>query len=271
MITLDNWLTNILADPISKTSKEVSHFPRVDNILDARVSLKNTLGYKTWDEGQIFYETLAINEANDLQNIFDEIENDRPIYKHFKINGRVLDCGGGAGVVREFLSDNTEYVSVDPWIQAPFSNSENRIKAYKCLQTPLNFIAGNAEFLPFLENSFDWVHMRSMLDHVQVPDLAILEAWRVLKPGGRLLVGLYVEGGKTGVIPLKTELKEKIKDFLALCKISKWKDYHVWHPTIESLSKLISDNRLEIDNIFWQPNFPDTVCYVSAKKPAQNK
>lgn len=36
------------------------------------------------------------------------------------------------------------------------------------------------------------VHMRSMLDHVQVPDLALLEAHRVLRLGGRVLVGLHV-------------------------------------------------------------------------------
>ena len=34
--------------------------------------------------------------------------------------------------------------------------------------------------------SVDTVHMRSMLDHVQVPDLAILEAHRVLKKNGQL-------------------------------------------------------------------------------------
>ena len=68
------------------------------------------------------------------------------------------------------------------------------------LEPPLNFIAATAEFQPFVEGSFDWVHMRSMLDHVQVSDLALLEAKRVLKPTGHVLIGLYVDGVKSGVI-----------------------------------------------------------------------
>ena len=44
-----------------------------------------------------------------------------------------------------------------------------------------NFIVAFAEFLPIKNSVFDFVHMRSMLDHVQVPDLVILEAHRVLK------------------------------------------------------------------------------------------
>jgi len=50
--------------------------------------------------------------------------------------------------------------------------------AYPCLDQHLNFIAACAEFLPLQSNSFDWVHMRSMLDHVQSPDLALMEAHR---------------------------------------------------------------------------------------------
>lgn len=94
--------------------------------------------------------------------------------------------------MREFLPDDVEFVSTDPWLAAPFANREARKKAYTCLNKPLNFIGATAEFQPFVAESFDWVHMRSMLDHVQVVDLALLEARRVLKLGGHVLIGLYV-------------------------------------------------------------------------------
>ena len=48
-----------------------------------------------------------------------------------------------------------------------------------------------------------------MLEHVQVPDLAIVQSYRVIKKNGKLMVGLTFEGGKVG----KLSYKEKIKKF----------------------------------------------------------
>jgi SAM-dependent methyltransferase len=184
------------------------------------------------------------------------------------MRGRVLDCGGGAGSVREFLPDELEFVSTDPWLYAPVANSAARKTAYSCLNRPFNFVGAMAEFQPFIANSFDWVHMRSMLDHVQVVDLALLEARRVLKPGGRILVGLYVDGGKNGVVSLERRLKDAIKAGLEFFGIDRWKDHHIWHPTYKNLLKLITDNGFSIEDTYWQPKWKDMVCYVSAKKPS---
>lgn len=168
--------------------------------------------------------------------------------------------------MREFLAADVEFVSTDPWLFAPFANSNPRKAAYQCLSQPLNFIGATAEFQPFVAESFDWVHMRSMLDHVQVPDLALLEARRVLRPRGRLLIGLYVEGGKSGVISIQRRVKNTIKTGLQIVGINRWKDHHVWHPSYAGLTKLIQDNGFTIEDIFWQPQWKDMVCYVSAAK-----
>jgi len=93
-----------------------------------------------------------------------------------------------------------------------------------------NFISGTAEFLPVATQSFEWVHMRSMLDHVQIPDLALMEARRALKENGRLLVGMLVEGGKSGRRTFDEILRELAKSFLSLF-MKRFKDHHVWHPT----------------------------------------
>lgn len=259
-------MKDILADPVSKESVTYDHFRCVDGVLDARVFLKNTYGYNEWAEGQVEYEKLVEDDKTSIEVYRAEIEYDRPTYEHYSLRGRVLDCGGGSGIVREFLSDDVEFVSTDPWLHAPFANSAARKVAYSCLNRPLNFIAATAEFQPFLAESFDWVHMRSMLDHVQVPDLALIEARRVLKNGGRVLIGLYVEGGKDGVIPFKQRVKESVKKALSFIGIDRWKDHHVWHPTYRGLVKLISENGLEIEDTYWQPHFKNYVCYVCARK-----
>ena len=116
------------------------------------------------------------------------------------------------------------------------------------------------------KNSFDYVHMRSMLDHVQVPDLALKEANRVLKPKGKLIVGLYVEGGKTGRKSFIRFLKDMTKETLELIGVNKYKDFHVWHPTHKNLLKLITDNGLNIEESYWQPHWKDQVVYVLASK-----
>ena len=108
--------------------------------------------------------------------------------------------------------------------------------------------------------------MRSMLDHVQIADLAILEAHRVLKKGGNLLIGLYVEGGKSGNMSSKQKVKHLIKDGLSLVGFNKWKDHHIWHPTYSNLTKLIEDNGFVIQDVYWQPYWNDQVCYVHATK-----
>ena len=269
MIELNAWVLSILANPITKQPCKPDAFNNVQGVIDARVFLKNTHGYNEWAEGQDVYENVYENDANtSLVEYQKEIEGARPVYQHFLIEGRILDCGGGDGTVREYLSDDVEFVSTDPWLKAPFASSPARKAAYTCLNQPLNFIAATAEFQPFVEGSFDWVHMRSMLDHVQVVDLALLEANRVLKPGGRVLIGLYVAGGKRGVVSFERLIKDSIKAALGFVGIQRWKDHHIWHPSYQDLLKLFTDNGFEPEDTYWQPQSKDMVCYVSARKPA---
>jgi SAM-dependent methyltransferase len=263
---LDPWISTILAHPVTKLSLEPTSFHTVKGVIDARVFLRTTAGYSTWAEGQTVYEDWQQTDKTSKEGYLAEIDYDRPIYEHYRMLGRILDNGGGAGTVREFLPQNVEFVSTDPWLFAPVANSEARKAAYTCLNQPLNFIAATAEFLPFVAESFDWVHMRSMLDHVQVPDLVLLEAHRVLKQEGRILIGLYVEGGKAGRSSMNRRIKNLVRFGLSAAGIDRWKDHHVWHPTYTQLVKLINDNGFSIEDTYWQPHWNDTVCYICAKK-----
>lgn len=268
MIELQPWVAAILADPVTKQPCKLEAFKQVRGVIDARVFLKNTHGYSEWAEGQDEYEKDA-NKANaSLAEYQTGIEGARPVYQHYQMEGRILDCGGGAGTVREYLADDVEFISTDPWLHAPFASSPQRKVAYTCLNRPLNFIAATAEFQPFVESSFDWVHMRSMLDHVQVVDLALLEAKRVLKPGGRVLIGLYVDGGKSGIISFERRIKDSVKAVLEFIGINRWKDHHIWHPTYQNLLKVITDNGFVVEDTYWQPQWVDMVCYVAARKPS---
>jgi len=266
---LDEWVVNILVDPISKKSRLPKDFLSINGIIDARVFLENTYGFTDWKIGQDFYElteTTGVGYNDRVEAYKKEIDYDRPIYQHFKINGDILDLGGLTGNVREFLSEDARLVSVDPFLDGIFQIPPARKEAYKCLSKPLNFVGALAEFIPFQEEVFDWVHMRSMLDHVQVPDLALKEVHRVLKPDGKLLVGLYVEGGKSGSKPFIRFTKDIIRETLGFMGINRFKDYHTWHPTYVNLLKLITDNGFEVQDSYWQPYWKDQVVYVLASK-----
>jgi ubiquinone/menaquinone biosynthesis C-methylase UbiE len=232
-----------------------------EGVIDARRFKKNTIGFVQWDDGQSFYENW---ERATIEDYKRERDVDAPVYDHIKMSGCILDVGGSIGAIREFLPKGAQFVSVDPFIGCTDHIPSIKKVVYPCLTEHLNFIAACAEFLPFIAQSFDWVHMRSMLDHVHSPDLALCEARRVLKPDGKLVIGLYVDGGKTGRRSFDRQLKEIVRPILTTIGFKRFKDHHLFHPTFQNLRKIVIDNGFEIEDVYWQPAWRDTVCYVTA-------
>ena len=104
--------------------------------------------------------------------------------------GRVLDVGGGNGLVRHFLPASCEYVSVDPgtdWLASPWQDMAG---AFPCLGEPLIFVRGVGEYLPFADASIDGVLSFWSLNHCADPARVMAEIARVLRPGGRVLLSV---------------------------------------------------------------------------------
>jgi SAM-dependent methyltransferase len=159
-------------------------------------------GVSRWQEVQEEFEESEtwFQSLDDPAIYVEEIGAGRDIYaERFAMAGRVLDVGGSQGRLRYFLHGGVVslYVSVDPHIEAfkDVGGKPNLLRTYPQLSEPCNFLACHAEHIPFRAGSFDWVHMRSVLDHFHDPFLALKEAYRVLRPSGLLLIGLTVRGG----------------------------------------------------------------------------
>ncbi len=97
---------------------------------------------------------------------------------------RVLDVGCGTGFATEGLLKETEHVyGLD---QSPHQLGKAYEKFGK--RGPVRFHLGDAERLPFAENTFDVVWSSGSIEYWPNPVTALRECRRVTKPGGQVLI-----------------------------------------------------------------------------------
>ena len=103
---------------------------------------------------------------------------------------RALDVAGGTGDLTVYMSNQVgptgEVIISD--INPDMLEQGRRRLIDKGIAGNIKFIEANAEELPFEENSFDCVTIAFGLRNVTDKDKALRSMYRVLKPGGRLLI-----------------------------------------------------------------------------------
>lgn len=98
----------------------------------------------------------------------------------------VLDVGCGDGVLACMLTRRGSRVKGRDADARMLAAARARMRAER---VALDFIQGRAEALPFPDGAFDRVVAVTVLCFVHEPDRAAAEMPRVLKPGGRLVIG----------------------------------------------------------------------------------
>lgn len=132
---------------------------------------------------------------------------------------RVLDIAGGTGDITARLLQrvgSTGEVVLSDINAAMLAEGRARLTD-EGLVGNVSYVQASAETLPFPDNHFDCVTIAFGLRNVTDKDAALRSMYRVLKPGGRLLV---LEFSKPTVKPL-----ESVYDaysFKLLPKIGKW-------------------------------------------------
>ena len=99
-----------------------------------------------------------------------------------EISGRnVLDVGGGFGFYSEFLRKNgSDTICMD--------KSEKMVSEGKKMFQELQFVMADAVKMPFRDEKFDFMLCMGTLIYIEEKDSFFLEARRVLKPNGRILI-----------------------------------------------------------------------------------
>ena len=116
-----------------------------------------------------------------------------PVNKGF-FKGKVcLDAGCGSGrAVRSLLKLGAKKVYAIDGGKGCVRNTTERNKEYA---DRLDVRLGSVLELPYPDDTFDFVHCDGVLHHTTNPRKGFSELLRVLKPAGKLVVGLYGCGG----------------------------------------------------------------------------
>jgi len=124
----------------------------------------------------VYNTRLGIDSNSDIESSdYKTLIND---LKEFckNIKGTVLDIGCGDPKIGAFVfSDECSYIGLNP----NSHSIEGRVNGY-------------AEINPFNDNVFDCVLFNGSLDHILDHYTAVEEAYRVLKPGGKMIVTALV-------------------------------------------------------------------------------
>jgi SAM-dependent methyltransferase len=148
--------------------------------------------FSNWSERQREMEQSYDELAADVAHAKVAYHTDLDGYRDdlARCAGRVLDIGGGYGVVRHYLPAATDYVVLDPsvsWFAQPWHSIADD---FPCFSTPPPFVRGVAETIPFPDASFDWALSFWSINHLDDPSRALAECARVVRPGGGMLISL---------------------------------------------------------------------------------
>jgi ubiquinone/menaquinone biosynthesis C-methylase UbiE len=99
---------------------------------------------------------------------------------------KLLDVGSGNGYLKYFCDfGHIEWHGIEIW--------EERLKDCESLGYHMHWCDIDTDSLPFEDEAFDVVVASHVIEHLQNPDFALREMYRVLKTSGLLIVGTPIK------------------------------------------------------------------------------
>jgi 2-polyprenyl-6-hydroxyphenyl methylase/3-demethylubiquinone-9 3-methyltransferase len=167
-----------------------------------------------WDESGLLHGLGALLDPVRVPFLLDVLRDELGHGTH-----RVLDVGAGGGLLAETLDGaGFSTVALDPSLLSLRAGKDHGVSA----GSPVSYIGGTGEQLPFSDASFDAVICMEVLEHVDDAGAVVGEAGRVLRPGGVFVysgpnrtvinrVGLlFVAQDLLGVVPRGTHRWDRL-------------------------------------------------------------
>ena len=170
---------------------------------------------------QSFYEKHHLTGSR-LQKSFLEKERGALFSKWIGKNKKVLDLGGRDGTLTRYYCNNNKVTIGDIDEKALYYANDN----YDVETEIINL----NETLPFPDNSFDYVVMAEVLEHLPYPMITLGESKRVLKKDGQLI----------GNLPLAYHLKDRIQILRGRKLMISGDPTHLQFLSYQDVTKLLS-------------------------------
>lgn len=185
---------------ISEIKMSASDHNKSSNIPQESTDNTTHFGYQTIDKEDkvsmvagVFH---SVAKQYDIMNDLMSFGVHR-LWKRFTIDAsgvrpgnKVLDLAGGTGDLTakfsQLVGKNGQVVLAD--INSSMLNVGRDKLRDRGLVQNIEYVQANAQYLPFEDNTFDIVTIAFGLRNVTDKDMALRSIYRVLKPGGRLLV-----------------------------------------------------------------------------------
>ncbi len=147
------------------------------------MNIENTFRFKELDfEGMATLESIA--DASLFNEWMYEVTSQR-------LSGRILEIGSGIGNISEFyLRDNRQIMLSDirdnycEYLQSRFDSTSACEGVLRLDLVHPNFDKEYAEYL----DSFDGIFALNVVEHIQNDEIAIANAYKLLKKNGRLVI-----------------------------------------------------------------------------------
>jgi demethylmenaquinone methyltransferase/2-methoxy-6-polyprenyl-1,4-benzoquinol methylase len=134
---------------------------------------------------RVFYRYLSTVYDTINPFVWNETMRDEAIeWFGIEAGDRVLDVGCGTGFATEGLLEHTD----DVWGLDQSAHQLERAFGKFGTRGPVRFLRGDAERLPFADDSFDAYWSSGSIEYWPNPVAALEEARRVTRPGGPVLV-----------------------------------------------------------------------------------
>ncbi len=178
------------------------------------------------------YDTAAYPSQEHLyyRNFEPALERLRFLSKQLKklseIDMQFCDLGFGPGVLTQFiLEEKPAWTASGIDISPECVHYANKLMKLKGVDERVQFTTGDIRSLPYADNTFDLVLAMEVLEHIPDPLKGLLEAVRVLKPGGYAITSipvqlpipmhLYVPKSPREVLDLYEDVNLEVLDFSA--------------------------------------------------------